>query len=44
MKELAAQLVAEKTPRYDENIGLGALSELGVARMQDPRSIPGSGF
>lgn len=44
VRELAVQLVAEKTSRY-ENMGLEAMySELGVARMQDLSSIPGSGF
>lgn len=45
VRELAAQLVAEKTSRYDENMGLEAMSSaLGAARMQDLSSIPGSGF
>lgn len=45
VRELATQLVAEKTLRYAENMGLeAALPELGVSRMQDLSSIPGSGF
>ncbi|KAL4918675.1 hypothetical protein BDW62DRAFT_210294 [Aspergillus aurantiobrunneus] len=45
VRELAAQLVAEKTSRYDGNMDLEPMSSgLGDARMQDLRLIPGSGF
>lgn len=45
VRELAAQLVAEKTSRYSEDTYLAAMSAgLGVAKMPDLSSIPGSGF
>lgn len=45
VRDLAAQLVAEKGSRHEEDISLEAThSDLGDIGMKDIRSIPGSGF
>lgn len=45
VRELAAQLVAEKTSRYDENMDLEVMHfESRLSRKQDLSLIPGSGF